>query len=85
MSETDCPKPGRLLRVDQVAECLNCSKRQVYYLIDSAKLPALSIGKNQKKGYRVPESGLEAFILNRIREFWEEVGLNPDEFGPDSA
>lgn len=63
----------RLLRVDQTAERLNCTRRHIYYLIESGKLPALSIGK--KKGYRVPEDALETFILRRTEEFSERVGF----------
>ena len=63
----------RLLRVDQAAERLNCTRRHIYHLIDTGQLPALSIGR--KKGYRIPEDALEAFILRRLREFLAEVGL----------
>lgn len=63
----------RLLRVDQTAERLNCTRRHIYYLIDSGKLPALSIGK--KRGYRIPEDALEAFIAQQREKFSESVGF----------
>jgi excisionase family DNA binding protein len=34
----------KLLRVDQVAERLNASRRHVYHLIESVQLAALSLG-----------------------------------------
>ncbi|MFA6111610.1 MAG: helix-turn-helix domain-containing protein [Candidatus Latescibacterota bacterium] len=34
----------RLLRVDEVAEALSCSRRTVYYMIESGKLDAQRAG-----------------------------------------
>ena len=73
---------SKLLRVNQVAERLNCSSRHVYYLIESAQLKALSIGKNpvgKRKGIRVSDHELESFILKRIRQFGEETGFEDEE------
>ena len=54
----------KLLRISQVANRMNCTPRQVYYLIESGHIKALAIGMNGK-GLRVFESDLKKFISNR--------------------
>ena len=56
----------RLLNVNQVRERLNCSRSQVYNLINMGELPALKIGG--RNGVRVKESKLEAFVDKREKE-----------------
>ena len=67
---------NKLLRIGEVADILNCNKRQVYYLISEGILSALSIGVKKKKGLRVKGSVLESFIEKRAREFEEENGTS---------
>jgi len=55
---------NKLLRISQVANRMNCTSRQVYYLIESGHIKALSIGMNGK-GLRVFESVLKKFIKER--------------------
>ena len=50
-----------LLKLSQVSERLNCSLSNVYALVDSGKLAAISTGA-AGKGYRVPEEELQRFI-----------------------
>lgn len=63
------PKRDRLLRPDQAAAILACSKRFVYVLIAERKLTALTIGSSH--GLRVTESSVNAFIQRRIKEYGE--------------
>jgi excisionase family DNA binding protein len=56
----------RLLTVPQVRERLNCSRRQVYSLINLGEIAALKIGAIN--GIRVKESKLEAFLDKREKE-----------------
>jgi excisionase family DNA binding protein len=55
-----------MLKLNEVAERLNCSVQNVYSLIDRGVLDAFRIGANGK-GYRVSEEQLSAF-LNERRE-----------------
>ena len=57
----------RLLNVEQVRQRLNCSRSQVYNLINLGDLPSLKIGG--RKGVRIKESSLEAFLKKKE---WEE-------------
>jgi excisionase family DNA binding protein len=57
--------PSRLLTVAEAAQFLGCSETNVYALIDSGDLPFVSIGK--RKGYRLDQMDLEAFIDRRKR------------------
>ncbi len=56
----------RLLNVQQVAERLNCSRSQIYSLINLGELPALKIGG--RNGVRIKESKLDAFVNKREKE-----------------
>ncbi len=68
---------SRLLRVDQVAQKLNCTRRQVYYLLESGEIRGLSIGSTLKKGIRVRESEVDEFIERRMKEYMERNGFDP--------
>jgi len=67
-----------LLKVEQVAERLSCSKPQVYLLIRRGILPAVRI----EKMVRVRNSDLESFIDNHLTpakeplnsSFWKGKG-----------
>ncbi len=59
-------KRDRFLRVEQIHEILNCSRRHVYNLIEQGDLPGFKIGG--RGGIRVRESKLEAFIAQREYE-----------------
>ena len=48
-----------VLRVEQVAELLSCSKSQVYTLIRAGEIPSVRLGKS---GVRVPKAQLIAWI-----------------------
>ncbi len=50
-----------MLRLNEVAERLNCSVSNVYALMDCGKLPVVATGA-AGKGYRVREEDLAAFI-----------------------
>jgi excisionase family DNA binding protein len=63
-------QPERLLRVDQVATRLNCSRSWVYALCASGELAMVPIGR--KKGYRVPRGSLEQYIARQIARFGSE-------------
>ncbi len=64
------------LRVDQVAERLNCSPRSVYRLIVDGALPAFRI----RSSLRVPVDAVEAYIGRQILEFQKELyGLESDD------
>lgn len=77
------PKPdinSKLMRPDEVALRLACTKRQVYYLIANGELsPALTIGKSNKKGIRVPESAVNDFIKRRMQEYVLNNGIGTNE------
>ena len=62
----------RLLRPDEVAEKLQCTKRHVYNLISRGELRALSIGD---RGLRVDVKDLDGFIEKRKQLFSEAVGI----------
>ncbi|MBF0397974.1 MAG: helix-turn-helix domain-containing protein [Desulfobacterales bacterium] len=57
----------KLLRIDQVAARLNCSRSWIYSLINDGKLSALKLGV--KKGLRIAEESLDSFIKQRISDF----------------
>ena len=54
----------RLLRVDQVAERLNCSVRHIYNMLDREDVEATNIGCGHK-GIRIFETSLMQFIEKR--------------------
>jgi excisionase family DNA binding protein len=58
-----------LLTVNQVAERLACTKRQVQYLIEAGEIPSLRIGLGKKRqgGLRIPSHAVDAFIAERLR------------------
>lgn len=58
-----------LLRVDQVASRLNCSRSNVYALIAAGQLLCIRIGL--RAGYRVPLSSLEHYMQAQISAFRE--------------
>ena len=60
----------KLLRVSQVADRLNASKSQVYWLINVGELDLIKIGAT--KGYRVPESSVERYVKQQISVFYEQ-------------
>lgn len=60
----------KLLRVDQCATRLNCSRSWVYALCASGELAMIQIGR--KKGYRVLELSLESYIRRQIARFGSE-------------
>ena len=51
------------LRVDRVAELLDCSKSKVYALIQNGHLQAIKLSEGSKAGVRVLSSSLEEFLL----------------------
>jgi excisionase family DNA binding protein len=61
------PPQDRLLRVDQVALRLNCSKSWVYSLVSDGRLQHIRLGR--RKGFRVSENSLEIYIRAAIAEF----------------
>jgi len=54
------PDKGRALTISIVAQRLECSVSNVYNLINSGQLVRTKVGA--KKGYRVYESDLDAYI-----------------------
>ena len=60
-----------LLTVQQVAECLCCSEKNVYKLIAKGKLPLVRIGL--EKGYRVDSRDLDAFVSGRKFRYQPEA------------
>lgn len=61
MTATTTETPERVLRVDDVAERLDCGRTAVYALIQREELRAVRIGRL----IRVPESALEEFIAGQ--------------------
>ena len=53
----------RLLKPDQVAQILQCSRRHVYDLMQFGDLPSLRLGR--KCGLRIRESKVMEFIRQR--------------------
>jgi excisionase family DNA binding protein len=68
--------PSRLLTVAEAAQFLGCSETNVYALIDSGDLPFVSIGK--RKGYRLDQMDLEAFI-DRRTEAIQSRGISNED------
>ena len=58
----------KLLRIDQAAARLNCSKSWIYRLVTDGKLSLLKIGP--KRGYRIPESSLDAYVTQCAEAFY---------------
>ena len=67
-----------LLKVQAVAEQLNCSKSQVYDLIASHKLRHYRIGKGHG-GIRISEEQIEEFLRGR-EQGGEESAKNTELF-----
>jgi excisionase family DNA binding protein len=66
----------RTLRVDQVADALDCSRSLVYELADAGELKAFRVGLGEKRGgLRVLSDSLEAFIARRCLEFESECAV----------
>ena len=55
-----------LLRVDQVAGILNCSKRHVYNLLAAGDLELRKTG--EVKGYRIPTDSVRKYLERRENE-----------------
>ena len=81
------PDKPRSLRVDQVAEALNCSHSNVYELAQRSELEAFRIGFGQKRGgLRVLADSLEDFIKRRRAEFKNEcAGIFPSTDSTEPA
>jgi excisionase family DNA binding protein len=58
-----------MLRVDQVAKRLDCSKSKVYRLIEIGALLNVPSGE---RGYRVPEKSLIDYRKRMIDEFYSK-------------
>jgi excisionase family DNA binding protein len=61
----------KLLTVTTVSgtSWLNCSKSYTYRLVDEGHLKGLYLG--EKKGLRIFQSSVEAFLNDRIKDFLE--------------
>ena len=55
-----------LRKINQAAELLNVSVSTAYALVESGALPSISVGI--KKGLRVSDEDLDAFIASRRRQ-----------------
>jgi excisionase family DNA binding protein len=66
-------KNEKSLRVDEAAEVLGCSSRQIYRLISEGQVRAFRVGKI--RGLRVIESSLHDFVDRRLSAFELENGL----------
>lgn len=55
------------MRIDQVADYLNCTDRHVAHLINSKALPAINVAgpKSPRKLYRVERQAVAAFVARR--------------------
>ena len=61
----------RLLNVEQARRKLNCHRTYVYKLLDAGKLRGFKLGI--RKGYRIYEDSLEAFLQRREEAFAEVI------------
>jgi excisionase family DNA binding protein len=68
-------KRDKLLRVDEVAERLNCSPRTVYRILSEGQLSALKV----RGSLRIMETTLEHFIQQQVAAFELENGVPSDD------
>ena len=66
---TSPPELGEILRLDEVAKYLKVSKKTVYKMVRSGKLPAFKFGKH----WRVARAELEAWIARQSVENGEQA------------
>jgi excisionase family DNA binding protein len=64
-------KKIQLLRVDEVAVILNCSRRSVYRLIGDCELSALKI----RSGLRISADSVDCYIKRQISIYQENNGI----------
>lgn len=64
-------KREQLLRIDQVADILNCSKRSVYRLISECELGALKV----RGVLRITADSVDLYIKRQISVFQINNGL----------
>lgn len=64
-------KKIQLLRIDQAADALNCSRRTVYRLIETCEVDGLKV----RGGLRVTAISIELYIRRQISNFQEENGI----------
>ena len=61
----------KLLRVDQAAKALNCSRRTIYRLITDCEIDALKI----RKTLRITHESVDLFIRRQISAYQEDNGV----------
>ena len=59
------PELDRLLRIDQVADLLGCSRSHVRRLRESGKLPAIDIGVARRPCLRWRYSTVQRYLMER--------------------
>lgn len=64
-------KKIQLLRIDQVAVILNCSKRSVYRLVAECEVSALKV----RGSLRVTVESVNSYIRREISRFQENNGV----------
>lgn len=55
-----------LLRVEEVAKSLKCSRSEVYRLMNQGSLPQIRIGATNR-GVRIPAKALEDWVAERLK------------------
>lgn len=60
-------------QIRRVARILDCTRKNVYYLIRSGKLRAMRLGPRKT---RVERASLEQYVKEKMREFEAEKGLD---------
>lgn len=59
----------KLLKVEEVAECLGCSDDQIRQLINCGELSVVDIGRgNRRRCIRIPDEELLSFLQRRTIE-----------------
>ncbi len=56
--------PGRLMRIEDIADRLNCSRSMAHKLVATGAIPGLHIGR----AVRVRPEDLEAYIAGAVRD-----------------
>jgi excisionase family DNA binding protein len=64
-------KKTQLLRIDQVADILNCSRRSIYRLVAECELEALKI----RGSMRITSCSVGLYIKRQISLFQENNGI----------
>ena len=64
-------KKTQLLRIDQAADALNCSRRTVYRLVETCEVDALKV----RGALRITFDSLELYIRREISQFQEKNGV----------